>query len=159
MQRSKHGPKLTLSSVKAVATALFTSTVSSGTEDLTICFEKGYQAPWTGSLFREEEISGDCSITVLGDLVSSLCQKYSTLYGSCHGKDGYLKYQIRWHDFPRSVAAFVDDLSTSDAHVDDYEDNTSPVANAWLSLVTTAQSSIPFTETQFTMLHAVARQV
>ena len=82
------------------------------------------------------------------------------MYGSCHGKDGYLKFQIRWHDFLRSVAAFVDDQSTSDAQVDDCEDSTSPVANAWLSLVTTVQSSLPLTtETQFAMLHAVAKQV
>jgi hypothetical protein len=105
----------------------------------------------------QEQCSGE-----LGNLVSSLCQKYSTLYESCHGKDGYLKFQIGWHDYLRSVAASVDIQSTSDAQVDDSQDSTSPVANAWLSLVTTVQSAVGLplsTETQFAMLHAFARQV
>lgn len=84
------------------------------------------------------------------------------MYESCHGKYGYLNFQIHfqigWHDFLRSVAAFVDIQSTSDAQVDDCEDSTSPVANTWLSLVTAVQSGLPLTtETQFAMLHAFAR--
>ena len=163
-RRSKRGPKLTRSSVKAVATTLATSTVSSATEDLTeFVLDKVAKLPEL-DLYSERkkflEIVQDQCRGELGNLVSSLCQKYSTLYESCHGKDGYLKFQIGWHDFLRSVAAFVDIQSTSDAQVDDCEDSTSPVANAWLSLVTTVQSGLPLTtETQFAMLHAFARQV
>ena len=104
------------------------------------------------------------SLGELENLVSNLCQKYSTLYGSCHGKDGYLKFQlIEWHDLLRSVAAFVDMQSISDAQVEDYETSTctSPVANSWLSIVMTAYATLPSltTETQFAMVHAIARRV
>lgn len=163
-RRSKRGPKLTQSSVKAVATTLITSTVSSGTEDLTESVLKKVTKLPELDLYSERkkflEIVQEQCREELGNLVSSLCHKYSTLYGLCHGKDGYLKFQIGWHDFLTSVAAFVDMQSTSDAQVDDCEDSTSPVANSWLSLVTTVQSSLPLTtETQFSMLHAIARQV
>ncbi len=50
--------------------------------------------------------------------------------------------------------------SILDAQVDDCEDSASPVANSWLSVVTTVQSNLTLiTKTQFAMLHAIARQV
>ena len=161
--QSKRGPRLSQSSVMAVATALATSTVNSET-DLTESVLKEVTKLPQLDLYPErktflEIVQEECEAE-LGNLVSSLCQKYSTLYGLCHGKDGYLKFQIGWHDFLRSVAAFVDMQSVSDAQVDDCEDATSPVANSWLSIVTTVHSVLTLTtETQFTMLHAIASQV
>ena len=110
-RRSKRGPRLSQSSVNAVATTLATSTVSSET-DLTESVLKEVTKLPQLDLYSErkkflEIVQEQCGAE-LGNLVSSLCQKYSTLYGLCHGKDGYLKFQIGWHDFLRSVAAFVD---------------------------------------------------
>ena len=54
----------------------------------------------------------------------------------------------------------MDMQSISDAQVEDCEDSTSPVANSWLSLVSTVQASLLLTtECQFAMLHAIAMQV
>ena len=36
---------------------------------------------------------------------------------ACHGKDGYMKLQGKWHDYIRSVAAFVYAQSDTDAQV------------------------------------------
>ena len=89
-RRSKRGPKLTQSSVKAVATTLATSTVSSGTEDLTeFVLDKVAKLPEL-DLYSERkkflEIVQDQCTGELGNLVSSLCQKYSTLYDHVMGK-------------------------------------------------------------------------
>ena len=107
--------------MKAVATALVTSSVSSDTNDLKeSVLEKVANLPELDLYLErkkfleivQEECRGE-----LSNLVSNLCQKYSTLYGSCHGKGGYLRFQIRWHDFLRSIAAFADMRSISDAQV------------------------------------------
>lgn len=88
-RRSKRGPTLTLSSVKAVATALFTSIVI---EDLTESILK--KLPSSLDYLERKKFLEIILEQCIRSLVSSLCQKYSTLYGSCHGKDGYLKFQI-----------------------------------------------------------------
>lgn len=95
------------------------------------------------------------------NLVNKLCQKYSDMLVKFHGKDSYMKLQINWHDFIRSVASHVNDQHDSDAQVipedEDYDVSTEPVTNAWLSLVT---SCCPLDkETQFSMLHVFARSI
>ena len=42
-------------------------------------------------------------------LVSSLCNKYSDLLKSFQGKHAYVDLQIQWHDYIRTVAAFVEE--------------------------------------------------
>ena len=83
-RRSKRGPKLTQSSVKAVATTLITSTVSSGTEDLTeSVLKKATKLPKLDFYSERKkflEIVQEQCREELGNLVSSLCHKYSTLY-------------------------------------------------------------------------------
>ena len=78
-RRSKRGPKLTLSSVKAVATPLFTSTVSSGTEDLTeYILKKVTKLPELDIYLERKkflEIVQEQCRGELGNLVSNLCQK------------------------------------------------------------------------------------
>ena len=160
---SKCGCRLFQSSVKVVATTFATSTVSSETDLTESVLNEVTKLPQL-DLYSERkkflEIVQEEYGAELGNLVSSLFQKYSILYGSYHGKDGYLMFQIGWHDFLRSVAAFVGTQSVSDAQVDDCEDSTSPVANSWLSVVITVQSVLTLTtEIQFAMLHAIARQV
>ena len=87
----------------------------------------------------------------------SLCDKYSGRLKSFRGKLAFLDLQIQWHQFIRSVAAFVETQATKDAQLDTgYEEaaSSSPVANAWLSIVTAASShEIPNKATQFTVLH------
>ena len=76
---------------------------------------------------------------------------------SFRGKLAFLDLQIQWHQFIRSVAAFVETQATEDAQLDtEYEEaaSNSPVANAWLSIVTAASShEIPNKATQFAILH------
>lgn len=60
--RSKRGPKLTRSSVKAVATTLATSTVSSATEDLTeFVLDKVAKLPELDLYSERKKILGDSS--------------------------------------------------------------------------------------------------
>ena len=66
---------------------------------------------------------------------------------TCHGKDSYMKLQVKWHDYIRSVASFVYAQSDTDAQVIPDSDgecdaSTSPVANAWLSLVLPANGHL-----------------
>ena len=51
------------------------------------------------------------------NLVNNLRQKYSEMLLACHGKDSYMKLQVKWHDYIRSVAAFVYAQSDTDAQV------------------------------------------
>ena len=81
---------------------------------------------------------------------------------ACHGKDSYIKLQVKWHDYIRSVAAFV--YAQSAQVIPDFDAecdaSTSPIANVWLSLVLSANSHISLEkETQYSMLHAFARSV
>ena len=50
-----------------------------------------------------EVIQTEC-LSEFNNLIAKLCQKYSELYVSCHGKDSYVKLQIKWHNYIRSVA-------------------------------------------------------
>ena len=72
-----------------------------------------------------------------------------------------MKVQVKWHDYIRSVAAFVYVQSDTDAQVTpDSDASMSPVANVWLSLVLSANSHISVEkETQYSMLHAFARSM
>ena len=79
---------------------------------------------------------------------------------SFRGKQAFLNLQIQWHQFIRSVAAYVQIQATEDAQFDpEYEEPGSnlPVANAWLSIVTAVSShEIPNKATQFAILHQFA---
>ena len=75
-------------------------------------------------------------------------------------KYAFLDLQIQWHQFIRSVAAYVEIQATEDAQFDPAESEepaiNSPVANAWLSIVTAVIShDIPNKATQFAILHQI----
>lgn len=156
---AKHAKRLTKSSVGKVAAAIRSTDLDGLAESVlkeVALLPELELFPERKKFFQTVEDS--CKVKY-SKLVSSLCQKYSDLYTSCQGKNGYLKFQIKWHDFLRSVAAYVHNQCTSDAQVDDCnEDGTSPVANAWLSLIATV-SIDSSKETQFSLLHAISRQV
>ena len=161
-RRSKRA-KLSKASVQEIATKIVSS---SGTGSVDLAEKALQQVTLLPELELHSErrkfleiIEEQCR-EEFDNLLSSLCQKYSALYRLCQGGNCYLKFQIEWHDFLRSVAAYVAEQSTSDAQVVDYENSESPVANSWLSLVTSVQCNLSLSkETQFAMFHAFARHV
>ena len=150
--------RLNKSSVSRVAKAIIPS--ENSCENLaTTILQQTAELPWF-ELYPERKqflsiIDTECN-DEFTTLVSSLCDKYSEMLKSFRGKLAFLDLQIQWHQFIRSVAAFVETQATEDAQLDtEYEAaSNSPVANAWLSIVTAASShEIPNKATQFTVLH------
>ena len=151
--------RLNKSSVSRVAKAIIPS--ENSCENLaTTILQQTAELPWF-ELYPERKqflsiIETECN-DEFTTLVSSLCDKYSEMLKSFRGKLAFLDLQIQWHQFIRSVAAFVETQATEDAQLDtEYEEaaSNSPVANAWLSIVTAASShEIPNKATQFAVLH------
>lgn len=137
--------RLNKSSVSRVAEAIIPS--ENSCENLaTTILQQTAELPWF-ELYPERKqflsiVETECN-DEFTTLVSSLCDKYSEMLKSFRGKLAFLDLQIQWHQFIRSVAAFVETQATEDAQLDtDYEEaaSNSPVANAWLSIVTAASS-------------------
>lgn len=85
--------KLPKSSIKEISAAI----VSPKTDDLPDSILTTVAILSELELYLErkkflEAIQEQCAAE-FGNLVNGLCQKYSTLYASCQGKDGYLKFQ------------------------------------------------------------------
>ena len=141
--RSSRGKKLRKAVVKCVAKAIQSEAKDGGLSAKVLCdvaeLPQLELYPERKKLFLEI-VQTEC-ISEIENIVNSLCQTYSVIFLSCHSqKDGYMKLQIKWHDFIRSVAAFVFVQCDSDAQVlpesdDDCDTSTSPVTNAWLSIV------------------------
>ena len=87
--RTRSGSKLTKPSVKAVATALVTSSVSSDTNDLTeSVLEKVGKLPELDLYLERKKFfkrsAGESFATLYQTSVRNILY---TLYGSCHGKN------------------------------------------------------------------------
>ena len=151
--------RLNKSSVSRVAKAIIPS--ENSCENLaTTILQQTAELPWF-ELYPERKqflsiVETEC-YDEFTTLVSLLCDKYSEMLKSFRGKLAFLDLQIQWHQFIRSVAAFVETQATEDTQLDaEYEEaaSNSPVTNAWLIIVTAASShDIPNKATQFAVLH------
>ena len=160
--RSKRGKKLAKAVMKCVSKAIRTEAEGRGLSAKVFCeVDQLPQLELYPNRFRNNL---EC-LSEFENLINNLCQKYSDMLLTCHGKDSYMKLQVKWHDYIRSIAAFVYAQSDTDAQVipdsdGECDTSTSPVANAWLSLVLSANGHLNLEkETQFLMLHAFARSV
>ena len=150
-------------SVSRVAKAILPSENSSDNLAATV-LQQAAELPWH-ELYPERKlflnvVKSECQ-EEFRTLVSSLCDKYSEMLKLFRGKYAFLDLQIQWHQFIRSVATCVEIQATEDAQFDPAESEepaiNSPVANAWLSIVTAVIShDIPNKATQFAILHQFA---
>ena len=158
--------KLTKAVIKCVSKAIRAEAEGGGLSAKILCeVDKLPQLELYPNRRRFLEIVQTECMSEFENLINNLCQKYSDMLLTCHGKDSYMKLQVQWHDYIRSLAAFVYAQSDTDAQVipnsdGEYDASTSPVANVWLSLVLSANSHVNVEkDTQFSMLHAFARSV